>query len=68
MSAAGAKGRGIVVYTITFGSGATDTDLQNLYRGCATDVTKYFHAPSAAELQNAFQGIANDLSELRISR
>jgi Flp pilus assembly protein TadG len=62
------KGMGITVYTITFGSGATSTVLQNLYEGCATDSGKYFHAPSASELEGAFEAIANDLSNLRLSR
>ncbi|MCF8474806.1 MAG: VWA domain-containing protein [Emcibacter sp.] len=65
---AGMKGMGIMVYTITFGSGATDTTLQNLYRGCATDSGKYFHAPSSSELAGAFEAIANDLSNLRLSK
>lgn len=62
------KGMGIIVYTVTFGSGATDTTLQNLYEGCATDTGKYFHAPSSAELEGAFEAIANDLSNLRLSK
>jgi len=65
---AGMKGAGITIYTITFGSGATNTDLQNLYRGCATDSGKYFHAPSSAELAGSFATIANDLSNLRLSK
>ncbi len=65
---AGMKGAGITVYTITFGSGATSSTLQNLYRGCATDSGKYFHAPSASELEGAFEAIANDLSNLRLSK
>lgn len=65
---AGMQGMGITVYTITFGSGATNTNLQNLYRGCATDAGKYFHAPSSSELEGAFEAIANDLSNLRLSR
>lgn len=65
---AGMKGAGITVYTITFGSGATNSTLQNLYRGCATDNGKYFHAPSSSELEGAFEAIANDLSNLRLSK
>ncbi|PCI32718.1 MAG: hypothetical protein COB54_06380 [Alphaproteobacteria bacterium] len=62
------RGAGITIYTITFGSGATNPSLQNLYRGCATDRGKYFHAPSSSELEGAFEAIANDLSNLRLSR
>ncbi len=65
---AGMRGAGITVYTITFGSGATNASLQNLYRGCATDSGKYFHAPSSSELSGAFETIANDLSNLRLSK
>ncbi len=65
---AGMKGMGITVYTITFGSGATSSSLQNLYSGCATDSGKYFHAPSSSELNGAFEAIANDLSNLRLSK
>ncbi|MCP5380850.1 MAG: hypothetical protein H6912_00640 [Kordiimonadaceae bacterium] len=62
------KGMGITIYTITFGSGATSTTLKNLYEGCATDSGKYFHAPDAAELDGAFEAIANDLADLRLSK
>ncbi len=62
------KGMGITIYTVTFGSGATNTALQNLYQGCATDSGKYYHAPSAAELSGAFEAIANDLADLRLSK
>ena len=62
------KGMGITIYTITFGSGATSTTLKNLYEGCATDTGKYFHAPDADELDGAFEAIANDLADLRLSK
>ncbi len=62
------KGMGITIYTVTFGSGATDTTLQNLYQGCATDTGKYYHAPSSDELDGAFEAIANDLADLRLSK
>lgn len=62
------KGMGITIYTVTFGSGATSNVLQNLYQGCATDSSKYFHAPTSAELDGAFEAIANDLTDLRLSK
>ena len=62
------KGMGITIYTITFGSGATNSTLQGLYEGCATDMGKYFHAPSSSQLEGAFEAIANDLSDLRLSK
>lgn len=67
------KGMGITIYTITFGSsvsgsGSDAVTLRNLYEGCATDTGKYFHAPDAAELDGAFEAIANDLADLRLSK
>ena len=67
------KGMGITIYTITFGSSVSGsstnaTTLRNLYEGCATDTGKYFHAPDAAELDGAFEAIANDLADLRLSK
>ena len=62
------KGMGINIYTVTFGSGATDSTLQALYEGCATDTGKYFHAPDSDELEGAFEAIANDLADLRLSK
>lgn len=62
------KGQGITLYTITFGSGAASTTLKNLYEGCATDAGKYYHAPNSAELEGAFEAIANDLADLRLSK
>ncbi|MCC3859718.1 pilus assembly protein TadG-related protein [Pseudemcibacter aquimaris] len=59
----------IIVYTITFGSGTTNNAaLRALYQNCASDSAKYFHAPTASELDGAFEAIANDLSDLRLSK
>lgn len=65
---AAVKGMGITVYTITFGNGASNGALRDLYKGCATDTGKYFHAPSASDLDTAFEEIANDLTDLRLSK
>ncbi len=67
------KGMGITVYTITFGydiagGDANAIELRNLYEGCATDSGKYFHAPTADQLDGAFEAIANDLADLRLSK
>lgn len=67
------KGMGITIYTITFGDGVDGTSsseiaLRNLYEGCATDTGKYFHAPASTELDGAFEEIANDLTDLRLSK
>ena len=59
------KAEGIIVYTITFEVSSTTT--QNLLRNCATDNAKYFNSPDSATLHSAFEVIATDLSNLRIS-
>jgi len=60
------KDEGIRVYTITFQ--LNDTATQNLMRACATNESLYFNSPSNEELRLAFQAIAQDLSNLRISK
>jgi Flp pilus assembly protein TadG len=60
------KAKGIRVYTITFD--VSTTTVQDLMRDCATDPSLYFDSPSAAELDAAFEAIASDLSNLRISK
>lgn len=59
------KAQGIIVYTITFEVASTST--QTLLRNCATDNAKYFNSPDSATLHSAFEIIATDLSNLRIS-
>ena len=60
------KAKGIRVYAITFDV-STDT-VRDLMRDCATDPSLYFDSPTAAELDAAFEAIASDLSNLRISK
>ena len=60
------KAEGIRVYTITFQ--LNDTTTQNLMRACATNESLYFNSPSNEQLRLAFQTIAQDLSNLRISK
>ncbi len=59
------KAKGIRLYTITFQSGIS-SGTRTIFRECATDETKYFNAPSNADLTTAFSQIANQLSELHI--
>ncbi len=40
---------------------------QNLYRSCATDSDHYFNSPSNSQLEEAFEQIADELSNLRIA-
>jgi len=60
------KARGIVVYTIGFTGGATNS--QTILQGCATDGSKYFFAPDQATLQKAFVSVANSLNKIRLSQ
>lgn len=57
----------IIIYTITFGT-TPDEDTQDAYSACATNPTFYFHAPTAASLQEAFEKIGKNLSKLRLSK
>jgi hypothetical protein len=61
------KANNIVVYTITFTSVITAAT-KAIYRNCATDQTKYFDAPTQAELSAAFTSIAASLSNLRVTQ
>ncbi|MFC3052511.1 pilus assembly protein [Kordiimonas pumila] len=61
------KTEGIIIYSITFGSTPNSTT-QALYRGCASNPAYYFHAPSNAELETAFEEIGRQLSNLRLSK
>ncbi len=60
------KAKGIVIYTIGFTGGATNS--QTILQGCASDANKYFFAPDQATLQRAFVAIANSLNKIRITR
>jgi Flp pilus assembly protein TadG len=60
------KSRGVVLYTILLQVNNAST--QNLYRTCATTPDKFFNVPTASELGSAFRAIADDLSNLRVSK
>ncbi len=61
-----AKAQGIRVYTITFQVNSSST--RDLMRGCASHPSLYFDSPSAEALEDAFEMIAGDLTNLRLSR
>ncbi|WP_417467526.1 pilus assembly protein TadG-related protein [Maricaulis sp.] len=61
-----AKALGIRVYTITFQVNSSST--RNMMQACATHPGLYFDSPSADALRDAFEMIAGDLSNLRLSR
>jgi Flp pilus assembly protein TadG len=59
------KAQGIIIYAITFQLNNTTT--QALYRDCATSPAHYFNSPSNADLEDAFEEIGNELTNLRLA-
>ncbi len=66
--ATAAKAEGVVVYTVQFGS--SGAALQQLLQQVASgpDAPFYFNAPDAETLRQAFREVANNLSQLRLSK
>lgn len=60
------KTQGIIIYTITFGS-SPNNQTKSLYSNCASNSSFYFHAPSNGDLDDAFESIGKQLSNLRLS-
>ncbi|RMD62582.1 MAG: VWA domain-containing protein, partial [Alphaproteobacteria bacterium] len=62
------KAQGILVYTIQFGE--MSDDLEALLKAVASgpDAPFYQKAPSREALEQVFREVANDLSQLRVSR
>lgn len=60
------KDKGVTVYTVTFTSNINNAT-KGFYRNCATSEDHYFDAPSQAELIDAFERIARELSNLHIT-
>ena len=58
---------GLTLYTVGFDLGG-DTNALSFLQGCATDLTKFFRADNGADLSSAFQAIAQNLNELRLSK
>lgn len=61
------KNDDIIIYSITFGT-SPDTDTRTAFENCATNTSFYFHAPTAASLEDAFETIGRQLSNLRLSK
>ncbi|MEM8988395.1 MAG: TadE/TadG family type IV pilus assembly protein [Pseudomonadota bacterium] len=59
------KAEDIRLYTITF---KVNGSVKPLFKNCATDPELYYDSPSNENLREVFQAIAQDLSNLRISR
>jgi hypothetical protein len=60
------KEAGIRVYTILLQENSQRA--KDLMRNCATDPSLYFESPSAEDLGAVFQAVAQDLSNLRLSK
>lgn len=61
------KAQDILIYTVTFDDGV-DEDTKDLYRDCATNTSNYNDAPSQERLEEVFEKIARELSNLRIKQ
>jgi len=61
------KNDDIIIYGITFGS-SPDSATRAAFEACATNPAFYFHAPSNGELQDVFDTIGRQLSNLRLSQ
>ncbi len=61
------KARGIIIFTIPFGSSDNiSANTETLLRGCASDSTKYLRAHDNEGLRDAFNTVINTLSQLTI--
>ena len=60
------KVAGIRVYSILLEENSTRA--KNLLKACATDPSLYFESPSGSQLESAFEAVAQDLSNLRLSK
>jgi hypothetical protein len=61
------KAAGIVIYTVAFQIPGDQAGALDLLRSCASDEDKYYAPGSDAELLAAFNSIARDISDLRLS-
>lgn len=62
------KGAGVRLYTISFGTMTTSS--QTMMRDCATldkGARLYWHAPATSDLEDIFEAIGEDLSEIHLS-
>ncbi|MCK8455363.1 MULTISPECIES: TadE/TadG family type IV pilus assembly protein [Sphingomonas] len=61
------KNKNITLWVISFGDGSNSTTESRL-QTCATSSSYYFKASSSAALQTAFSSIANQISQLRLTK
>lgn len=63
------KDKGVLIYTIVFSQGGgVSTATKNRYQACATSEEQYIEATDADALQDAFEQIARELSNLHIKQ
>jgi Flp pilus assembly protein TadG len=60
------KDAGIRVYAILLEENSTRA--KNLMKACASDPSLYFESPTSSQLQSVFTAVAQDLSNLRLSK
>jgi Mg-chelatase subunit ChlD len=60
------KSNNIELFTVAFN--VTDSNIKSILKSCASDADHYFDATNTAGLMNAFQKIADALTNLYISR
>lgn len=61
------KAQSITLYTITFGDDVSAAS-QTMMQTCATDATKYYHAPDSATISRTFRAIGAELKKLHLSQ
>jgi Flp pilus assembly protein TadG len=61
------KAAGVIIYTVAFQIPGDQAGALDLLNSCASDQDKYFAPGTEAELLAAFNAIARDISELRVS-
>lgn len=64
---AAVKNKNITLWVISFGNGSNTTTEARL-QACATSSSYYFKASNSAALQTAFASIANQISQLRLTK
>ena len=60
------KAQGVIIYTVGFDLQG-DQNAINLLTNCATTPSNFYNAATGTDLQSAFQNIANQITQLRIS-
>jgi hypothetical protein len=59
------KARGVVIYTVRV---EVKSGASALLKKCATTADRYYDVQNAADLNDVFQRIAGEISNLRISK